>query len=133
MSDQPKPDYWGNPEAAFKAGLEQGRAESAAMLEKAAQECNRATITFPSGMKLLPTRDEVAASIRALIPTDYAAALEEHDSEIVKPMLALIEKWDEIILAFTSNVYTVKKPMNAVQVLKDARFDLETAIAEALK
>ena len=111
---------------ALEAEIATHKAETAAMLTELADMYENDVVNQVSAQS-------VARTLLAAIPTDYAVALEEHDAEIVKPMLALIEKWDVIISAFTSDVYTVIKPMNAVQVLKDARFDLETAITEALK
>src|SRR4029077_17951131 len=90
MSDQPKPDYWGNPEAAFKAGLAQGRAETAAMLEKQhifylhVVEREIGFRTGPTGMWLDSPKALLAAialNILHEVPTDYAAALEEQLKE----------------------------------------------------
>ena len=42
----------------------------------------------------------------------------------------LAEKWELIVVAFTSPAYTVSKPMDAVQVLKDASRDLQSALED---
>ena len=91
MSDQPKPDYWGNPEAAFKAGLEQGQAETAAMLEKAAKHAavfhqGEWYVACVCGWKSDECNEysfypKFKEHMLSLIPTDYAAALAERLNE----------------------------------------------------
>ena len=61
---------------------EQVRLERAAALQEAATICNEATITFDSGMKLLPTRDEIVQRILARISDSSRSALDAHDAEV---------------------------------------------------